>query len=281
MNRNLFFVIFLIFSVFFKAQNSVEFKTQFLPNKKYEIENLTNSKSYMNFEGDEKFIEAVKKQGVNLPMISETSIIAISETETGIEKNNKIPFITKYKTVNKIQSLNGSKTNTPDILEGSIIYGFYEDKKITKIDSIQSEKLSPEIKTMLKNVVENTTQNINYPNKPLKIGDTFEQNVPMEFPLANFGKISFMINTKYLLKEIKNEIARFDTTINFILNSEIPELKLVSNGSGTGHVDYDIKNKFTTNNSSKYVLEMNAQKDSFKIIVKAEAESKYTIKLKN
>lgn len=281
MNHNLFFVIFLIFSVFLKAQNSVEFKVQFLPNKKYETENLTYAKSYMNFKGDENFIKALKKQGISLPIISETSIISISETETGIEKNNKIPFVTNFKKVVKTQNQNGIETTTPDALEGSLIYGFYEDKKVSKIDSIQSDKLSPEIKIMLKNVIENSTQKINYPDKPLKIGDTFEQNVPMEFPLANFGKITFLINTKYLLKEIKNGIALFDTTIDFILNSEIPEVKLNSSGSGKGFVEYDIINNFTKNNSLKYILEMDAQKDNFKITVKTDAESKYIMKLKD
>lgn len=281
MNHNLFFVIFLIFSVFLKAQNSVEFKVQFLPNKKYETENLTYAKSYMNFKGDENFIKALKKQGISLPIISETSIISISETETGIEKNNKIPFVTNFKKVVKTQNQNGIETTTPDALEGSLIYGFYEDKKVSKIDSIQSDKLSPEIKIMLKNVIENSTQKINYPDKPLKIGDTFEQNVPMEFPLANFGKTTFLINTKYLLKEIKNGIALFDTTIDFILNSEIPEVKLNSSGSGKGFVEYDIINNFTKNNSLKYILEMDAQKDNFKITVKTDAESKYIMKLKD
>ena len=93
---------------------------------------------------------------------------------------------------------------------------------------------------MLKSVIENATKGINYPENMMKIGDTFEQNLPMDFPFADFGKISFIINTNYLLKEIKNDIAFFDTKINFIMTSEIPNIELTSNGKGSGVVEYDI-----------------------------------------
>ena len=253
---------FIIFSTFLNAQISVKFENEFYPNKKYENVNYTNSKSYMNFEGDKDFIKALKDQGVNIPIISETSINSISEIETKNEKNNQIPFVTYFKKVSKTQNINGIETTEPDNLEGSYIYGYYENRKSTVID--------------------NTAKRINYPENPIKIGDTFEQNLPMDFPFANFGKISFIINTKYLLKEIKNGVAFFDTKINFIMTSEIPNIELTSKGTGTGVVEYDITNKFTSNNSSKYILELHASlKENLQFYVKSEAESKYIMKIKN
>lgn len=273
---------FIIFSTFLNAQISVKFENEFYPNKKYENVNYTNSKSYMNFEGDKDFIKALKDQGVNIPIISETSINSISEIETKNEKNNQIPFVTYFKKVSKTQNINGIETTEPDNLEGSYIYGYYENRKSTVIDSIQSEKINEETKKILKSVIENTAKGINYPENPIKIGDTFEQNLPMDFPFANFGKISFIINTKYLLKEIKNGVAFFDTKINFIMTSEIPNIELTSKGTGTGVVEYDITNKFTSNNSSKYILELHASlKENLQFYVKSEAESKYIMKIKN
>lgn len=279
--KNIFTLTLIIFSILINAQNFIEFKSQYFPNKKYEIENYTNSKSYINFEGDEGFVNALKEKGIELPIISESSIIAISETETKVQTNNNLPYITQYKKVTKTQNVNGTETTVPDTLEGSRIYGFFENGKNVKIDSIQSDILDIETKRILKDVIEKTTENINYPDKPLKIGDAFEQNIPMEFPLANLGEISFIINTKYVLKEVRDKNAYFNTTIDFILTSQIPEVKLESYGSGTGIVEYNIKDKLTTKNSSKYTLEMIAIKDNLKIQIKSDAESKYIIKIKN
>ena len=258
MNLNFIIGSLIFFSTFLNAQNSVKFENEFYPNTKYENINLTTSKSYMNFEGDKDFMEALKSQGISIPVVSETSINSISEIETKNEKNNQIPFVTYFKKVSKTQNINGTATTEPDTLEGSYIYGYYENRKNTVIDSIQSEKINTETKKMLKSVIENATKGINYPENMMKIGDTFEQNLPMDFPFADFGKISFIINTNYLLKEIKNDIAFFDTKINFIMTSEIPNIELTSNGKGSGVVEYDIKNKFTSNNSSKYILELHA-----------------------
>lgn len=282
MNLNFIFGNFIFFSAFLNAQNSVKFENEFFPNKKYENINLTNSKSYMNFEGDKDFMEALKSHGISNPIVSETSINSISEIETKNEKNNQIPFVTFFKKVSKTQNTNGTETIEPDTLEGSYIYGYYQNRKFTVIDSIQSEKINSETKKILKSVIENATKGINYPENPMKIGDTFEQNLPMDFPFADFGKISFIVNTNYLLKEIKNDIAFFETKINFIMTSEIPNIELTSNGKGCGVVEYDIKNKFTTNNSSKYILDLHATlKENLKFHVKSESESKYTMKIKN
>lgn len=282
MNINFIVGSFIILSSFLNAQRSVKFENAFYPNKKYENINYTITKSYMNFEGDKNFIEALKEQGVNTPIISETTIESISEIETKNEKNNQIPFVTYFKKVSKTQNMNGTETTEPDTLEGSYIYGYYKNRKNTIIDSIQSEKINAETKEFLKSAIENATEGISYPENPLKIGDTFEQNLPMDFPFADLGKISFIINTKYLLKEIKNDIAFFDTKINFIMTSQIPNIELTSNGTGTGVVEYDITDKFTSYNTSKYILELNATlKENLKFQVKSEAESKYTLKIKN
>lgn len=280
MKHKLILVLSLFLSNIINAQDSMEFKMQVFPNQTYEIETFTKTKSYMDFEGSEDYLQGFKEQGIELPIVLEYSMFMQSEAKTGNKENNRIPFVNSVKEVRQIQKINGEENIFPNDLEGSIIYGFYDDSGSSKIDSIWNDKLDAETKEMLKNTTEGMAQKIKYPDKHLKIGDTFEQNIPMEVPFADFGTISFIINIEYLLKEIKDDIAFFDTKANFIMTSQITGLELDAEGSGKGFAEYDVKNKFTKNNFLEYSLEMSAQIEAIKIIAKADAESKYTMKLK-
>ncbi|MEC5395339.1 hypothetical protein [Bergeyella sp. RCAD1439] len=282
MKHKVFIWVFMIMSLGLGAQEAIVFKTRYLPNTTYEVEFGVRSKFYMDFEGDEAFMKALKSKGVELPMVGESSILALSEMETKSQEGNSLPFVTTYKKVEKSQSIGEVREDrVRDALEGMRFYGSLENGNEMRVDSIQNSRLDEATKQFLKTYIEELTQKINFPDQPLKIGEAFEQNVPMAIPLGGMGTLSFVINIKYTLKSVKGTIAFFDIKTDFILNSDLPDLTLESNnGHGSGVLEYDIVNHFTRSHTSNYTFELTVRKADFKVRVKAESESVQKMKLK-
>ena len=280
MKKKYTFLLFFILAFALKAQESVIFKMQFLAGKKYELRTISNSNFTMNFEAKKEVLDAIKKQ-ITLPMISKTNMEIVADINTGKEIENKIPFVIDYKKVHTLQNIGGKEMNPTNPIEGSRLFGYYENGLHMKIDSIKSKIMDEKTKEYLIKTVQNITNNIKFPDYALKVGDTFKQKIPMKIPIEGIGNISLILDTNYKLMEIKNNIAYFDTIINFTLGSDIPQFTVTSTGNGTGKVEYNILNTITQKNITNYNLLLNVANKDFKIKANIDAESSYNLKILN
>ena len=66
------------------------------------------------------------------------------------------------------------------------------------------------MRNVLKTTLENVQQAIKFPEKPMKVGESFNSEIPMTIPMEGMNPISVKINMEYLLTEIKDGKAFFD-----------------------------------------------------------------------
>lgn len=99
--------------------------------------------------------------------------------------------------------------------------------------------------------MESILNQVQLPERLVKIGESFEQILPMAFPIGPMVLDMEIINN-YTLTKIANGLGYFDLIQEMVLKSNFEDAEMRLDGSGEGHMEYDIKNQFFT----KYAVEM-------------------------
>ncbi|MGE8376820.1 MAG: hypothetical protein ACN6PN_00670 [Sphingobacterium sp.] len=266
-----------------KGQSSLIFKLNFLPNQEYEYTTKTATKVTINFEGNQDLIDALKLQGFNLPatVISESEIKSVTRTKK--KKDNKIPFSMEYVSIDAYQNFNNRESKIESPLEGTIIYGNYENKTqsyLSKVDSIINYKLDTKNKTLLKHSIEKLVDTI-YSEKALKVGESFKKGAVMEVPIPSYGQLKFMATTRYILKEINNGKAYFETDTDLKLLIPDNFVEIMPPSGGCGKAVYDIMNNIVSMDQTEYTIPVKIKKENLTIIAQINTQNSDTVNLKN
>ena len=105
----------------------------------------------------------------------------------------------------------------------------------------------------------------------MNIGDLVNQEVPFSIPIPGFKPVNLKIITTYELKEIRNDIAYFDTEQEYTLNMDIEQAGTNIFGSGNGRIEFDLKESFATYYESITDLELEIEANS--IVVKNKSKT--------
>ena len=279
MKSYIYLLIFFCFSVQSNAQTSLIFKTIFLPDKTYKISMNVEMDSEINVVGNAEIIEQMKAMQMEYPMKLQSEMLVQSTISTKAEQENKIPFEISYDQVLINESINGKKRTSTNPLEKSVLHGYYVDGFQMKIDSIVNSTLDNATKDMLVNVLQKTTNDINFPTQPIKIGDTFDQKIPISIPIPGVGLLSYETINTYTLKEIKDQKALFNLDIQFNMLTDSDMFEIKSSGNGKGKVMFDLENKMIQNNDSSYEMIMKLTKDDFHYKATIRGSSEYRLKI--
>jgi len=256
------------------AQQEVRIHLFFKPGNVYRTVLTGNTDMAMDFTGDQAKIDQMKSKGLILPLMIKGVSESITVTTTGERtSDNRIPVRMVYEKMTNKNIMNEKETVVENPATGLIVEGSYnsEGNKMT-IDTLISDKLDDGFKNMLRATIENVQQLVIFPETPLKVGDSFEQKVPMEIPMPGVAPIKILINTTYNLKSIENSIAKFDFKQTVQLGIENPAAEISASGGGTGTSEYDI----TMNVMSTYEsdLKMNMEMKIADFVIKATIDAK-------
>ena len=106
--------------------------------------------------------------------------------------------------------------------------------------------LSPQLKGMNSNLMEQLTQQIDFPESPLQVGDQFTTEKPMSIPSPAMKPMETNIKTTYVLNKIKAGTAYFTFEQEISLESEQEGFSINAKGSGTGSCEYDINDQYVS-----------------------------------
>ena len=280
--KNLLLLTFIV--IFFNAcgqSQEVVFDTKFQPNLEYTTELISTSKNKVNFSGPEEQINNIKASGIELPMLTEgsTSMTSIIKTFE-LEKDSSFKAKMTYEKVKSIQVQNGERTEKESPITGMQIEGFYNSLNKFKIDTIISDKIDDATRQTLVYTLENVQNQINFPDYPMKVGDSFEQETPMNIPVAGMSNVSIVIMTTYELARISGDIATFDFDQDIQLNMDIEQANVSATGGGTGTSHFDISKKFITRYESDLTIEMEMQVEELKVNAEINAISTQNVTIK-
>lgn len=257
MIKNLTFVLLLLISIRSFAQESVTFKIEFKPNKTYSTQLKTISYTEIEFVADQEIIDRIKGRGVELPMIteSETNMATYIITQN-FDKNGELPATIEYGKMTSTTIIGGKTTTEEKPYSGMKILGKYDIESKFKVDTIIGNKVSQQMRDVLKTTLENVQQAIKFPEKSLKVGETFNSEVPMTIPMEGMNPISIKIKMEYLLTEIKDGKAFFDIKQTIGLDMSQEQFNVIASGTGTGTSEFDIKENYLTKYKSEVPIDM-------------------------
>lgn len=255
MIKKLIFSLLITSSLASCAQESVVFKPKFKENTKYRNDMTMNMTSEVDFSGNDAMVEMLKKNGSQMPMLTtnETTMSSVATTKKTDQKGNT-PVTIVFEKMSSKMTVQGKTINNENPYQGIKILGKYDNDQQFILDSIVGGKLTEELKKTMTTMSESIQKVIKFPEKPMKVGETFRSETPLSLPIPGTTTMSAKIEINYLLTEIKGNKAYFDVNQTISMNNKQSEM--VADGTGTGKMVYDIKDQFITSYKAQLPMEM-------------------------
>jgi hypothetical protein len=239
-----------------QTKDGLTFKVQYKPETKYSQTIVQTSHSDMKYSGSEEFLQKLKDKGVQNPTITDKKSKIESVFKTGkLTDGTNFPLTMEFV---KTTSSDGKK----DIPDGTLIYGHGSIGNMPTLDSIVSDGLDGEFKKTLLQAMQSTFSQLSFPEKKVKVGESFSRESPLSIPIAGVT-IEMTITTNYKLLSITNGIANFDVSQVYTMKSTITKYTIKATGSGKGKLLYDVVNNYYLKYQIDTEMGMNVKLDNF------------------
>ncbi len=244
-----------------QTQNSLTFKVQYKPETKYSSTIKQTSYSELTYSGSEEFLQKLNDKGVKNPTITNIE----SKIETVFKTGKSTDGINFPLTIEIVKTKsNDGKRVIPD---GMLIYGHGSNGNMPTLDSIVSDGIKEEFKKTLLQAMQSTFSQLNFPERQVKIGESFSIESPLSIPIAGVT-IEITMTTNYHLLRINNGIADFDVSQVYTLKTIIAKYTVNATGSGQGKLFYDVSNNYYLKYQTDNEMEMNLKLDQFDLNLK-------------
>jgi hypothetical protein len=231
------------------AQKSITFKYKYLPGRTYSGTMGMTLNCNAVLKGDTQLIEKLKSQGINQPVTLTMAMKMVSDTKTGSADANKVfPFTMSYKMENMSFKVGSNAIPMPaNANSGVNIFGHVAVDGKLKADSITSNagKLKDTSDKTVTKLINSFQNIIKFPEKPMHIGDTFTQDMPLNMPMTGNG-MDIKAKSIYKLVSIADGKAYFDITQSMDVTIPVKGQPITLTGTGTGKLIFDLKNSFPT-----------------------------------
>jgi len=228
-----------------EAQKGVVFKMKFLPNHDYSGSVNLDITCKVNLSGDNAVLDKLQTQGITFPLNANAVMKMTTDTKTGANgANNSFPLTMTFKFDELNVNLNGKEIPVPIPAAATTmnIYGHVGADGKLMADSIGGNKMKDTSQQKISQMMNSFQQRINFPDRPLHIGDTFTQDMPLGIPVGTNMKMD--AKTTYKLVNISNGTAFFDVTQSMNMAIPVKTETVTLIGSGSGKLIFDIKNNF-------------------------------------
>jgi hypothetical protein len=246
MKNKIFLIGILIISTYGFGQTTYSFDAKIKPEKKYSQKMVVNSSMQIGYTTD-----SIPLKNKKLGNESVTSVSKVLTTKKK-DKNNYFEAIVEFGEISSTSNL--KKALNP--ISNTIVKGNYIGKNLFKVQSVINEKIDDKTKELVKYSLENVKPEIEFPIKPLKIGDSFEHDMPMKIPVDQNNTVNLIIKKTYTLKEVNNNIAVFDLSELIFLDTNFKAENVLAYGNGTGIVEFNIAENQIVKNNSEFTIHM-------------------------
>ena len=268
----------IIFSQQSIAQQEIFFQVKFKPNKTYITDMVNAMDMEMNFDVDSTKKKQMEANGMKLPMRMNMLQEMTMSTKTGaVTSDKRIPMTMTYDKMGITTTMNGTETKQPNNFVGMKIKAYATEEGKVSIDTIEGNA-DAAMKGALQKMVSQIVQNVAFPSKAMKIGDSFKQELPMEMPMGG-QNINMLINVVYTLKEIKGSQAFFDYTQTLSMDFKLANGTSTATGSGTGRMTYNMPANYVTDTTGDMIMNMNMQMGEMAMKMKLKAKSSLKAKV--
>jgi hypothetical protein len=278
MKKITYLIVLCLLSAGASAQQAIKFKYGYMPKQTYTLNTKTNMDMEMTMGGDSATVAKLAAGGMKQPMLMKmemASEVAIKTEATTPAKT--IPFTMTYNNIVMKTVVNGVETPTAkNPLLDQVIKGAIDAESKLHIDTIMGTVVNEQMKAAMTKMINSMQAQIKFPEKPLAVGETFTNDIPMSIPAAGIN-MDFKLKTTYALTAIKDNLAYFDTMAYFDMDLNTQTNGVTVNGKGTGggpgKMVFNIKNNFPQSMIGDIDMNFNVDAKPMKIGMKIKAKS--------
>ncbi|MGV3461204.1 MAG: hypothetical protein ACO1N9_12205 [Flavobacterium sp.] len=234
---------------------SVTLKMGYKPSTTYKLKN------------DQKTTVSVSYGEDSEPMAQEQAMAFTTITKTGKLTNNQIPFITEME-------LGEEAAAAAQIPAGTKFYGKTDKDGVPKFDSIHAPGMNPQVKEMLKGMLQTNLSQSMIPNKTVKVGEAFVANTTTDLPMGPL-KATMISTTTYKLKKLEGKKAYFD--VSAVYKIEGADVK--GKGTAMGDMVYDTTLDFPVQVNLVTEMETGFQAQGMDMVSKTKIDQKQTYEI--
>ena len=268
-------LVFLAFQI--QAQQNLVFKIKYLPNRSYDGAITMGMVVHVDLSGDTAILAKMKSQGLSSPLALNMDMKMDGTTKTGAPDGNQtFPIKMGYKVGNLSLDLNGNSIPIPSekLGNGVSIYGHVGPDGKIKADSIGGAKMGDTSQEKVAKLMNAIQKQIQFPEHPMKIGETFTQDMPMSIPMGG-NNMDLNSNVVYKLVSISDGNAYFDVQQSMNMSVPVAGATVNVSGAGAGKLVYSIKNNFATDYNTSINLKVTGQVKTLKIDATATMNMEY------
>jgi hypothetical protein len=240
------------------AQEKVKLEMAYLPNHQYNLETKSLTTILMDAQVDEATKKQLASAGMAFPLKMEmVQEVLVSQKTDAVNDKKEIPITMEYLKMDIKQSMAGKEMPTGDNpLKGAKISGFVGNDNKLRFENYGDGQIDEQMKTTIAKMIDQLQTNIQFPLEPMKIGDQFEQTIPMEMPIQGSGTLKMNSKTIYKLLSVQSGLANFDLVQTITMDMNMEQGGMSADGSGTGKMTFDVKKKFMSTYNSNIDMEM-------------------------
>ena len=260
-----------------QAQQNLVFKIKYMPNHTYAGVITMGMVVHVDLSGDTAVLAKMKSQGLSSPLALNMDMKMDGTTKTGAPgANQAFPIKMAYKVGNLSLDLNGNSIPIPSekLGNGVSIYGHVGADGNIKADSIGGAKIGDTSQDKVAKLMNTIQKQIQFPEHPMKIGETFTQDMPMSIPMGG-NNMDLSSKVVYKLVSIADGNAYFDVQQSMNMSVPVAGATLNISGAGTGKLVYSIKDNFATDYNTSVNLKVTGQIKTLKIDATAQMNMEY------
>ncbi|MEO8885491.1 MAG: hypothetical protein ABI367_05470 [Mucilaginibacter sp.] len=247
MKKAILLVTLLILAIYTSAQKSYVFKVKYLPNYIYKS------------SSEERLFPDIND---NTEIFSVRTLSIETDKKNGKEK---IPFKMFYDAKQRFIPMQEKFTQLNPKLDKQV-YGNINDEKID-IDTVPGKKAKQVSDNDWTRIINEFELDLSFPLKPLSIGESFTRTAYIQIIHVG-GLYQMPINITYILRNVKDNIAVFDTQLamNFDFNWA-KGFKAKGTAKGMGKLIFNIAKSYPEYISSDLEMNYSGSRTSIDIIV--------------
>jgi hypothetical protein len=251
------FVLIFCFNLSF-AQEKTKLEMAYLPSHHYNLETKSLTTILMDAQVDEATKKQLASAGMAFPLKMEVVQDMLVAQKTGaINDKKEIPITLEYLKMDSKQTMAGKEMPMGDNpLKGAKITGFVDGANKLRFENYGESQIDEQLKVTITKMLDQMQTNIQFPKDPIKVGDQFEQVVPMEIPVQGAGVLKMNSKTIYKLTSVQGGLANFDLVQTITMDMAMEQGGMSADGSGTGKMAFDVKKKFMSTYNTSIDMEM-------------------------
>jgi hypothetical protein len=273
MIKNVYLISFqLILSYSSYSQDSILFHSNYLPQHIYN--NTTTQKFHleMTYSGSDTVLNKLKEKGITNPSITNREMNFKTTTSTGyLNAENKVPVQLEF-------IMAHDQDGNSIIPEGTKMFGFVSAYKLPVFDSVASDNMGEEAKTVFLKRFRNFLSQVSIPDKKMTVGDQFTQTTPINLPLGPIN-LGMIISITYKLVSVTDNTADFNLTMKFSINMNNEEFDATGGGEGNGVMVFDRINQYPLKYELHNKMDVTANKNQVLIRAILTSHSLYLINI--